>query len=84
MFLHVAKVGYLDGYRLRIEFSDGTVKDVDLEKELHGQVFEPLKDIEFFRQVILNPETETIEWPNGADLAPEYLYEIGEELRKSA
>lgn len=39
-----------------------------------GEVFEPLKDPAFFRRVRLNPETGTVEWPNGADLAPEFLY----------
>ena len=64
---------------MRLTFSDGVVKDVDLQGELYGEVFEPLKDLDRFRQVAVNPETNTIEWPNGADFAPEYLYEIGEE-----
>ena len=84
MFLHVTKVAYLDGYRLRVEFSDQTVKDVDLANELFGEVFEPLKDVDLFRQVRLNPNTNTIEWPTGADIAPEYLHEIGVEVRKIA
>lgn len=79
MFLHVANVTYLDEYKLRLTFSDAVIKDVDLQDELYGEVFEPLKDPEFFKQVIVNPETNTIEWPNGADFAPEFLYEIGRE-----
>jgi hypothetical protein len=82
VYLHATKVAHLDGYRLRVEFSDQTVKDVDLANELFGEVFEPLKDIDLFRQVRLNPNTNTIEWPNGADLAPEYLHEIGVEVRR--
>jgi len=50
---------------------------MDLSEELHGQVFEPLRDLEVFAQVKINPETGTIEWPNGADLAPEFLLEQG-------
>lgn len=84
MFLHVTDVTYLKNYTLRLKFSDGSVKDVNLKDELYGEVFEPLRDIEFFRQVAVNPETNTIEWPNGADFAPEFLYEIGKEVKKVA
>ena len=80
MFLHVEEVEYLKKYRLRLKFNDGTVKDVDLEDELFGAIFEPLKKITLFQQVKVNPETNTIEWPNGADFAPEFLYELGHEL----
>ena len=84
MFLHVTGVSHVAGYQLRVRFSDGVVKDVDLSKELHGDVFEPLKDPEFFKGAALNPETNTIEWPNGADFAPEFLYEIGREVKQVA
>jgi len=80
MFLHVMNATYLKEYQLRLTFDNGIIKDVDLEAELYGEVFEPLKDIEFFKQVEVNPETNTIEWPNGADFAPEFLYELGEEV----
>ncbi len=77
MFLHVKSVVYLHDYLLRLEFNNGAIKDVDLRDELFGEVFEPLRDLAMFRRVRVNPDTETIEWPNGADLAPEFLYEIG-------
>ncbi|HEX8245161.1 MAG TPA: DUF2442 domain-containing protein [Longimicrobium sp.] len=80
VFLHVNSVQHLGGYRLLLEFDDGAAKEVDLSGELHGAVFEPLRDPDLFAQVEVNPETRTIEWPNGADLAPEYLYEIGEPV----
>jgi len=60
------------------------MKKVDLSRELYGKVFEPLKDLELFKQVRVNEETSTIEWPNGADFAPEFLYEIGEEIKQVA
>ena len=62
---------------VRVWFDDTTIKDVDLGAELWGEVFEPLQDPEFFRQVFLNEETGTIEWPNGADIAPSFLHDKG-------
>ena len=48
---------------------------VDLKDELYGEVFEPLKDMERFRSFKVDPDLETIVWENGADLAPEFLYD---------
>jgi hypothetical protein len=75
--LHVEEVIHLENYKLRLKFNHGITKDVDLEQELIGEVFSPLRDLDRFRQVYVNPETKTIEWPNGADFAPEFLFEIG-------
>ncbi|HEX8671799.1 MAG TPA: DUF2442 domain-containing protein [Longimicrobium sp.] len=84
MFLHVDGVTHLNGYELRLEFNNGTVKDVDLAAELYGQVFEPLREPRFFGQVRVNPETGTIEWPNGADFAPEFLFDAGTTVHELA
>ncbi|MFH1115413.1 MAG: DUF2442 domain-containing protein [Pseudomonadota bacterium] len=84
MFLHVTKVEYLRDYRLLLEFDDGTVREIDLYKELYGEVFEPLKNLDLFRQVFVNSDTNTIEWPNGADFAPEYLRQLGAEVKNRA
>ena len=83
MFLHVNHVRYLDNYRLQIEFNNDSSCVVDLIGELYGEVFKPLKEISFFRQVYVNSETGTIEWPNGADFAPEFLYKIGVDPDKT-
>ena len=80
MFLHVTDVAYFGEYRLRLTFNNGDVKEVDLKDELWGQAFQPLKDSTFFRQVRINETGTTIEWPNGADLAPEFLYKIGVDV----
>ena len=84
MFPHVDQVTHLKDFTLRIEFSDGSVKDVDLSEELDGEIFEPLRDPEFFSQVAVNPATGTIEWPNRADLAPEFLQEKGTNAEQVA
>ena len=84
MFLHVKAVRNVSDFELQLEFSDGVVKQIDLRNELYGEVFEPLKDPEYFKRVALNPETGTIEWPNGADFAPEFLYDIGVEVKQVA
>jgi len=84
MFLHATNVAYLEAHRLRLEFNNGTVRDVDLKDGLYGEIFEPLKDMALFQKEAVNRDTNTIEWPNGADFAPEFLYAIGQEIRKVA
>ena len=66
---------YVGGYTIHVRFIDGVEGDIDLEGELWGEVFEPLKDIEVFRRFRLDAELNTVTWPSGADLAPEFLYE---------
>ncbi len=66
---------YVSEYTVWLRFEDGTQGEVDLSAELYGPVFEPLKDQAFFSQFRVNPDTGTIEWPNKADFAPEFLYE---------
>jgi hypothetical protein len=68
----VIHAAYVDGYRLDLEFSDGRRGIVDFEPWLDGPVFEPLRDIQYFRRYFL--EGGTVAWPNGADIAPETLH----------
>jgi Protein of unknown function (DUF2442) len=71
----VRTVEPLEGFVLRIGFDDRTVREIDLEPELWGPVFEPLRhDPELFRQVRVDEELGTIVWPNGADLDPDVLH----------
>jgi hypothetical protein len=77
MLIHVTAVECVGPSTLRVWFDDDTVKDVDLGTELWGEAFEPLRDPQVFRRVFVNHETGTVEWPNGADLAPTYLYQKG-------
>jgi hypothetical protein len=76
---YVTDVEYVSGYKLKVSFEDNKEKLVDLEPHLDGPVFEPLKELEFFRKVEVNRDIDTIVWPNNADFAPEFLYEIGVE-----
>jgi hypothetical protein len=74
--LHVVEVRHIRPYILWLRFSDGAEGEVDLAPELEGEVFEPLRDAAVFAQVRVDPEVRTIVWPNGADLAPEFLKEL--------
>ncbi len=65
---------YVSGFTIHVRFADGTEGDLNLESELHGPIFEPLKDSTYFRQFIIHPELHTLTWPNGADFAPEFVY----------
>lgn len=77
MYIEIVDVVYLGDYRLKLTFGDGSVKAVDLQDELWGEVFLPLRDKALFQQVFIPEVGDTIEWPNGANFAPEFLYEIG-------
>ena len=71
----VVEARYVRDYVLWLKFRDGTSGEIDLERELWGEVFEPLKDLEYFRSFRLEPELGTVSWPNGADFAPEFLHD---------
>jgi hypothetical protein len=75
MDYHVMEAKYVSGYIIKIRFEDGTVGEIDLKTELTGPMFEPLQDLENFKQFRVDPEFHTLVWPNGADLAPEFLHE---------
>ena len=73
MFMHVTKARYIENYKVWLSFNDGAEGEVNLASELHGEIFEPLKDIDFFKSFTL--EGHTLSWKNGADFAPEFLRE---------
>ena len=74
--ISVVEVRYVHDHVVWLRFSDGRTGEVDLRERLRGRVFEPLKDIAIFSQVRVDPEIQTIAWPNGADIAPESLYAL--------
>lgn len=73
MFLHVTKAKYLENFKVEVTFNDNRKGVVNLENKLTGKVFEPLQNIHLFSQLGVDEELDTIVWPNGVDLAPEYL-----------
>lgn len=72
--LKVQNAKYIRDFVIHLQFNNGIEKDVNLENELWGEVFEPLKDVNLFKKFKLNKWT--IEWENGADFAPEFLLKL--------
>ncbi len=75
MIPRVIDAKYIKDYTLLLRFSDGSEGEVDFEQELEGEIFKPLRDIPYFKNFSVHHELHTIVWPNGADFAPEFLYE---------
>ena len=73
MIPRIVDARYVSDFTIWLKFEDGTAGEVDLSDELFGPIFEPLRDVQMFRRFQLHPELRTIVWPNGADLAPEFL-----------
>jgi uncharacterized protein DUF2442 len=76
MILRILEAEVCGDSCLRVAFNDGTNKVVNLRGILEGPVFEPLHERDFFARMELDPICGTVVWPNGADLAPEALYDL--------
>ncbi len=75
MIPKVIEASYVKRFVLHLRFADGVEGDVNLAGELEGDVFRPLKDPAYFKKFSVHPDFHTVVWPNGADFAPEFLYE---------
>lgn len=64
----------LGGLQLRLTFSDGLVREVDLDEMLRGGAFESLRDPAEFARVVVDEVAGTIAWPSGIDLDPDILH----------
>jgi hypothetical protein len=74
--MDITHVEVLYDHVVRLRFADGVEKSIDLEPYLHGRVFSEIRsDPALFASVKVDPDAGTIVWPNGADLAPDVLYE---------
>jgi hypothetical protein len=83
--MHAVKnVKYVSGHKLLLTFEDASVRMVDLAPHLEGEIFEPLKDLAYFKRVRVNEDLDTIVWDNDADFSPDFLYEISTEAPKAA
>jgi hypothetical protein len=74
VFLHICGARHLRDFKVEVTFNDGRRGVADLRDSLIGKVFEPLRDVKVFGQLRVDPELDTIVWPNGADFAPEFIY----------
>ena len=73
----ITAVHYESAYKLRLRFEDQSERVVDLAAHLDGEMFEPLKDLRKFQTARLNADLDTVAWENGADMSPDFLFEIG-------
>jgi hypothetical protein len=83
MFLHVDGVTHLQRYELRLSSTTERSR-TSISRQSCAAGFEPLRDPRVLGQVQVNPETGTIEWPNGADFAPEFLFDAGTTVHELA
>ena len=70
----VVSAEYRGGFRIHVTFNDNSENTIDFRQWLEGPIFEPLKAPEYFRRFFI--DGGTVVWPNGADIAPEILYEV--------
>lgn len=73
--VRVTSVRPLEGYKLRVRFTDGTERTIDVERYLRGPIFEPVRrDRAVFEAVAVDPELGVVHWPNGADIDSTVLH----------
>lgn len=72
----ITEAQYIENFEIKITFNDKKVAIINFESLLIGEIFEPLKDLSYFKNFTLNVELGVITWPNGADFSPEFLYEL--------
>lgn len=82
--LEVIAAEHVEGYRVRLRFSNGETGVVDLKDSLWGRMFEPLRDPSVFKRFAVSEVLHTLCWENDADLAPEFLYDKMLEQSRAA
>lgn len=76
----VTSVEYAGECRLLVGFEDGSRRLADLQSRLVGEIFQPLRNIAYFKTARLNEDLDTVCWENGADFSPDFLYEISQPV----
>lgn len=73
---NVNRVSHAGDYRLELSFDDGLRTTVDFEQRVLSRngIWQPLHDVDYFKQARVDPDLQTIVWPNGADICPDVLY----------
>ena len=79
MIIHVTTLKVVGPYSLMLTFDNGVQKRINLRSELYGPIFEPLRDSSYFATAYIDPDSRTVSWPNGADFAPDFLYQLQSE-----
>ena len=76
MFPRIIEVRHIQAYRLGLTFTNGEKAELDFRDRIVGRggVFAPLEDLDFFKQVKVDPEIGTLVWPNEVDFCPDVLY----------
>ena len=75
----VTKANYISDFKMELTFNNGIIGVVDFRDKFDLPIYKPLKNKDFFKTFKLN--SWTIEWENGADFAPEFLYELIEKQK---
>ncbi len=78
MMLEVENAKYISDYKIYVRFNNHTEMILNLEPYLDGEIYKPLKVIEYFKKFKI--ELNTISWINGADFAPEFLMQVGKHV----
>ena len=85
MIIHITKVKVVGAHSLDLTFDNDVRKRVNLRRELYGPIFEPLRDPSYFAKAYVDLDSRTVTWPNGADFAPDFLYQLeAEEMPNTA
>ncbi len=79
MIIHVTNVKVVGAHSLDLTFDNGVRKRVNLRQELYGPIFELLRDPSYFGKAYVDSDSRTVSWPNGADFAPDFLYQLESE-----
>jgi Protein of unknown function (DUF2442) len=79
MIIYLTEIHVVGPYSLALAFDNGMRKRANLGRELYGPIFEPLRDPAYFAQAFVDPDSRTVSWPNGADFAPDFLYQLAPE-----